>query len=476
MKSSNRIISFILLTFMTLSFFCACGEQAEPEIVPDYSTDLGEIDFMGSDFVFLQRNQEHSTGENYFGYVTETEFADLALERVKEVEAKYNIVAKINTDKDINTTITNETYAGTVSADAIQQQSDSINSISRAGMLYGLSTLSDYIDYTDSKKWGTIENLKPFFWDGDIYAVTPASWPMLKYRSMDGPMIVNENIINYLNETDPREFVEKDEWTWSKFEELMPIYNHINDAGDEVKALYTTVHWLFRTIQPTNGEGMVVQDANGEYQLGLHTDVTFEAMYTAWNWAFGEYSSFVYIDTSNVWENMLQAFLDNKSVLTIMNGTDLLGSQNSIAYQIENFGVIPFPRGPLGNNTTTPGSTITTTRFGTAIPLLCKDPAMSAIILDAIYEPLPGYEDEQSIIDYLRHNFFFDDRDVTNYINAFDNIIYNYRCEGITDVYIGIKGTKSMREWLDQYAEADENNRQKYVVNIETSIDQLLGE
>ena len=142
---------------------------------------------------------------------------------------------------------------------------------------------------------------------------------------------------------------------------------------------------------------------------------------------------------------------------------------------MDNFGVVPFPRGPLGNNLTTPGTTITDTRFGTAIPLLCKDPAMSAIILDAIYEPLPGYEEEESIIDYLRHNFFFDDRDVENYINAFDNIIYNYRQEGITDVYIGIKGNKSMREWLDQFAEADENNRQKYVINIETSIDEIMG-
>ena len=159
-----------------------------------------------------------------------------------------------------------------------------------------------------------------------------------------------------------------------------------------------------------------------------------------------------------------------------MNGTDLLGTQNSIAYQMDNFGVIPFPRGPLGNNTANPGSTITDTRFGTAIPLLCKDPAMSAIVLDAIYEPLPGYEEEQSVRDYLRRNFFFDDRDVANYISAFENIIYNYRPEGITDVYIGIKGNKSMREWLDQYAEADENNRQKYVINIETSIDSLLGE
>ncbi len=469
----KRIISLAILLCMILSF-CACG-QSEPEVIPDYTTDIGEVDFMGADFIFLQRNEEHSTGDNYFGYVTETEFADLALQRVKEVEEKYHIKATIVTDKDINSTVQNETYAGEVSADAIQQASGGINGIARAGLLHDITVLSDYIDYTDSKKWGTLENIKPFFWDNELYAVIPASWPMLKYRSMDGPMIVNENIISYLNETDPREFAEKDEWTWDKLEELMPVYNHINDSGDEVKALYTTVHWLFRTIQPTNGQGMVYQDENGEYQLGLHSDITFEAMYTAWNWAFGEYATFVYIDLNNNWTNMLQAFLDGKSVLTIMNGTDLLGSQNSIAYQMDNFGVVPFPRGPLGNNLTTPGTTITDTRFGTAIPLLCKDPAMSAIILDAIYEPLPGYEEEERIIDYLRHNFFFDDRDVENYIHAFDNIIYNYRQEGITDVYIGIKGNKSMREWLDQFAEADENNRQKYVINIETSIDEIMG-
>ena len=104
MKSSKRIISFILLTFMTLSFFCACGEQAEPEIVPDYSTDLGEITFMGTDFIFMQSNGEHSTGEDYFGYVIDTEFADLAMERVKEVESKYdfkiNIITLISFNKE----------------------------------------------------------------------------------------------------------------------------------------------------------------------------------------------------------------------------------------------------------------------------------------------------------------------------------------------------------------------------------------
>jgi hypothetical protein len=474
MKNSKRIFSAILLILMSASI-CSCGEQAEPEIIPDYTIEIGEIDFMGAEFNFMQQNEEHSTGEDYFGYVAETEFADLAMQRVRDIESNFNVKINVITGKDIPSTIQNESYAGHVSVDAVQAKSTQMGGTVRAGLLYDIALLSDYINFTNADKWGNEELLKPYFWDGGLFAVVPAAWPMHKYRSMDGPMVVNENIISYLNETDPREFVEKDEWTWDKLEELMPIYNHINDAGDEVKALYTTVHWLFRTMQTTNGEGIIVKDENGEYQVGLHADKTFEAMATAWDWSFGDYSSFVYIDTSNVWENMLQAFLDNKSVLTIMNGTDLVGSENSIAYKMENFGVIPFPRGPYGNNKSTSGTTITEVRFGTSIPLLSKDPAMSAIVLNAIYDPLPGYEDDQGIIEYLRHNYFFDDRDVTNFIDAFDNIVYNYRNEGLTDVYIGIRETKSMREWLDQFAEADENNRQKYVINIETSIDEIMG-
>ncbi|MBE6896703.1 MAG: hypothetical protein E7477_06335, partial [Ruminococcaceae bacterium] len=185
---TKKILSLILLSCMVFSI-CACAQE-EPEVVPDYTTELDSVDFMGADFIFLQRNDEHSSGENYFGYVSETEFADLALKRVEEVEDKYNIKITVHTDKDINSTVQNETYAGAVSADAVQESSGGINGLSRAGLLHGLSDLSDYIDFTDFKKWGTLENLKPFFWDNEIYAVTPAAWPMLKYRSMDGPMIV----------------------------------------------------------------------------------------------------------------------------------------------------------------------------------------------------------------------------------------------------------------------------------------------
>lgn len=471
-KKFKRFLSLLLLCCTVFSL-CSCG-QAEPEVVPEYTTELGSIDFMGAEFVFKQNNTYNSTEGGYLGYVYNTEFADLAKERIDEVQNKYNVKIEIVIDKNVTQSVQNETYTGEVSFDAVQTKSGALSNIIRAGFMQDLSEVSDYLNYTDAEKWGSIENIKPFCWDSGVFGVIPAAWPMLKYHSMDGPLIVNEDIIRYLNETDPREFVETDEWTWEKFEELMPVYSHKNDMGEDVTALYSSDHWLFRTMQTTNGEGVIVKDSEGEFQLGLHSERTFEAMSTAYNWAFGEYSSFVDIDDKHQWTDMLQAFVDKKTVFTIANATELIGTTSSISYIMSNYGVLPFPRGPHGNNKTTSGTTITETRYGTGIPQLCKDPTMSAIILNAIYEPLPGYETEENIADYLRENFFFDDRDVTNFLDAYRNLYYNYRCEGLTDVYINLDDSKSMREWLDQYAESDENNRQKYVPSIESSIEELF--
>ena len=454
--------------------FCSCGQQDEKETAPEFSADIGEIDFMGAEFVFMQNNAEHTTGEQYFGYIVDTEFADLAMKRVREVEENYNVVINAQNINDISNRIQAGTISGLVPIDAVQASSGTLLGLLRTGYFTDLTYYSEFLNFRDSEKWGNTENLKPLFWNNALYGIIPAAWPIHKYRSIDGAVVVNEDIIRNLNQTDPREFVEKDEWTWSKVEELMPIYTHINDAGDEVKALYTTVHWLFRTMHTTNGEPVIIKE-NGDYLLSLHSPITFEAMQTAWNWTFGEYSSYVYIDLSNVWENMLEAFTEGKSVLTIMNGTDLLGSEYSIAYTMDNFGVVPFPHGPNGTPDNT-GATITDTRFSTCIPALCKDPGMSAIVLNAIYDPLPGYEDEESVIDYLRRFYFFDDRDVHNFMNMYNTVLYNYREEGVTDVYININSSKTMAERLDQFADADEANRLKYIVNMESSIEEIFGE
>ena len=472
MKKILRTISIFLLISMMMSF-AACATIHETEVVPEYNSKLNEIDFSGEDFILKQNNNYNSIGDSYLGYVTNTEFADIAKARIEEVEKKYNVKIEIITDQSLIQSIQNETYSGSVSFDAAQTVSNALSSVVRAGFMYDLADLTEYLDYTNAEKWGHIESLKPFCWDGGIFAVMPASWPMLKYYSMDGPMIFNGEIISYLNETDPREFAERDEWTWDKFEELMPIYAHKNDKGEDVTSLYTGPHPLFRTIQTTNGEGFIIKDDNGEFQLGHHSERTFEAINTAWNWIFGDYASFINA-TAPTWNATLQTFIDGKTTFVIVKGTELIGTTSSIAYNMSNYGLIPFPRGPHGSNKVNCGTTITETFFGTGIPQLCEDPTMSAIILNAIYEPLPGYETDDDITKYLRQNFFFDDRDTKTFIEAYQNLYYNYRNESINDVYISINNSKTMREWLDQYAEADENNRQKYVVNIETSVEELF--
>ena len=100
---------------------------------------------------------------------------------------------------------------------------------------------------------------------------------------------------------------------------------------------------------------------------------------------------------------------------------------------------------------------------------------MSATVLNAIYEPLPGYENEEDVVEYLRKQYFFDDRDVYNFVDMYKTVLYNYRCENVTDAYISIDRNITMRETLEKYANADEANRLKYIVNMEASAEEIFG-
>ena len=200
----RKIISLMIAAIMVFAL-CSCGQTAEDETIPEYELEAGSIDFRGAEFSFAQRNEEHSTGEDYFGYVVNTEFADLAMRRIKEVESKYNVKISVDSSgSDITNLIVSMSLSGIVPYDALQAQSSTNAGLARAGYLYDLTVLGDVINYLDAAKWGTKEDLKPVCWDGGLFGVIPAAWPMLKYRSIDGAMVVNENIISRLSQTDPR--------------------------------------------------------------------------------------------------------------------------------------------------------------------------------------------------------------------------------------------------------------------------------
>ena len=83
----KKVLSLLFAACVVFTL-CSCGQQAETETVPEFTLDVGDVDYKGAEFVFAQRNAEHSTGDEYFGYVINTEFSDLAIKRIKEVEDK----------------------------------------------------------------------------------------------------------------------------------------------------------------------------------------------------------------------------------------------------------------------------------------------------------------------------------------------------------------------------------------------------
>lgn len=160
----KKMLSFVLLLCMVFSV-CSCSQQSEGEMTPEYNEELGDTDFMGEEFLFMHNNEEHSTGEEYFGYIVNTEFADLALKRVREVEEKYHVKITEQKASDLVSRVQLGTMSGVVGIDAIQSRSGTIAGLLRSGYFANLVYYQQYLDYTNDEKWGNIENLKPLFWD-----------------------------------------------------------------------------------------------------------------------------------------------------------------------------------------------------------------------------------------------------------------------------------------------------------------------
>ena len=281
-------------------------------------------------------------------------------------------------------------------------------------------------------------------------------------------------MIKTLAVEDPREYVENKTWTWDKFEEVLPIYAHTDATGKYVYAFYSTIHWFFRGMQLMNGDPVVYRE-NDEWKLGVFTQTSIDAYEKTFDWAYGAYKDYIYIEPGNEWTKLLPNFVDGISVMAIINATQIYNTSDSVAYMLDDFAVLNLPTGPNATETTT-GTTFNGISFCTGIPLLTDDPEFSAFVLDKIYDYLPGYEDEQSVIDYLKRYYFYDERDINVFINSFRNAQYEYRDESLTDIVIGISDSKTVIQWIDSYRDAYEANRQKYVVNIEDTILELYGE
>lgn len=467
----KKYVIVLIALALLLAVSCASGE-IEESFSGDFMSGIEGLDCDGMTAKIYY--SQSTTSDIFMGYPEDSFFHELVKDRFSDIEKQINIHLDYTIGPDsAESIIQRDAFAGTSDYAISIGQCSQLYGATRGGMVTDLTDYTEYIDYTDTAKYGSREYLKGSLWNGGLYAVIPNYWPIVPYSALMGLMSVNEKLIKQIGVTDPREFCENRTWTWAKFEEEMPKWAHTNNASEYVYAFEATTHWLFTAMQASSGCGVCYYE-NGQYNLSSHTQTAIDAFNKGLDWAEGDFAQYVRVPGGNVWSVIREDFIADKAVSAIVSSNYVIQSSDSLVYEVEDFGLISFPRGPEAPEDQT-GSCSWWVEGATAIPTLYSEPDISAVIINLMYEPLRDFETREKIDEYLRRYFLYDDRDIDVLNRYFATNQYNYRGEGLTDMIINITGSKTVQAWLDAYEDADETNRAKYLENMEETADLLYG-
>lgn len=457
----RKILSMLLCAVML--FTCiSCASQA-PEIVPEYDAGISEdsIDLKGQTLIMGMVNDYFFEGaDSVLTYITNTELGDLAAQRLKDVENKYNCNIEFQAVNRSGEVAFNSAVAGSYIFDFISEESFFLVNYMKANAFVDLTTL-DNMDVFDESKWGNKNMLVSTMFDGAIYGVLPAAHPMRVSNSIDMLIVVNEDYVINLNATDPRDYFENGEWNWENFENCLNLFAHTSGISNEyVYAFAAGFGGFARGLSMCNGIDFITIEDNNKFELGYFTTPAVEAYNQAWDWYFGATAANINSEDASI-----ESFIAGNSVMTMAGAYQVLSTSTSIAYQMENFGIVPLPVGPNAKSPDDYKMQYSSADFSMCIPITAKDPEISALVLDKIYEPFEGFETKEDVISYLHKNYFKDERDAKFFIemSESDHAFYHdhmHSFSTMSDQFPSNGITKGMDAYRDQMYDAAE----KYIV------------
>ena len=454
----KNISKLLIIVFFISLLASACGPVAEPEIFDiDFEKPSSEIDLEGVKIVYeIGLTDTALSKPNCLGYELDTVFGDLALQRLKQTQEDLNcdlIVNYANNGASCSNFFASSA-SGSFVCDVISGTSDIWADVARIGMLVGLTELEDYLDFRNEAKWGYRNMLEVVYYEDDLYGVVPLLWPEISvdYRT---PLVVNENLINALGETDPRDYVENGQWNWDIFDDCLARY-YVEEGG-EVKqySLTTSIEDYGGMFIISNGAKYVEKDASGKYVSGFYTDNAKKAMQKAIDIFYGPNARTI-DSTSNIVENLISG----RTVMGTVRTTSILGSSARVAREMDNFGILSWPVGPDVDPHFACGHYSNIAQC-IAFSRLSDHSDAAATIINALYEPFDEYPTQESMIDLMTKNYFFDRRDSELYYEMYYNSIYNYF--HYTGMFAMMSSWMSPTLAVSEYLEANEDRINKSI-------------
>ncbi len=419
-----RKIAKILLIAMIFSFFAtACGSVEEEVFDLEFVKDSEKTDLEGTTIKYMRTTSgqaSYSDFDQVLGYEVNTILGDLALQRIRDVEAELNCkfdIEYFSGDTPYNSFRMNNSI-GEYYCDVFCGISDRFREDMKAGGLMGLSELDDYIDFRNEEKWGSRNILEVLYWEDDVYGLIPMSWPTSSV-SYTGLTIINEDLIASIGAEDPRDLFENGKWTWETFRDCLEKY--FIQEGSEVKQYAITAQYLGNYGENyilSNGYRLAEKGSDGKYKSGLHDSRALTAMIEAQDVVFGPLSYTVNYDVDPA-----ESLISGTTVLGVLHYAEYMTDR--IVKEMNNFGLIPWPSGPdvdpgfIATNHHNLERAIVISRYSPNVDA-------TAIALNALYEPFEEYPDSGAIKEFLYHTFFFDRRDADVYYDMFLSSQYSY--------------------------------------------------
>lgn len=446
---SKYIFRIILCSIISILVITSCSGSDQNEVFEGlYDSDENESDLGGYEMLYKYGGDISQIGGGCLGYNPSTQLEDAAIQRIEELEKNMKCTITVIDDTDSYNNFILATTSGTYYCDAVWERSGTIRDMAKIGGVQGITSLTQ-IDYTDFVKWGSTRVLESLYYDDDLYGLLPSLWPEKADTHFGHTIVVNENLIARLGVDDPRDYVDSGNWTWNTFKSLLPVY-YVEEGG-EVKhyAMFTESDHIAAPLVFSNGDKLAYRNSSGEYQMGCFSDTTFQAMSAARDIFKGEYQYTFFVSG---FRDFLQPYINEGAVLAMLPSAYVIGSDGSVCKGMDNFGVLPPPTGPSAPDRYV-FSLHGQLEGSLAMSLFAKDIDATATILNAIYEPILNISTEEDMIQYLKRNYFFDDRDAELFFTMsrnsqfihFGSTLYNTSICG----YIG--GTKTISEFMDSH-------------------------
>ncbi len=407
-----------ILCFAIVILFCfpmlSCAQKKI-----DLEDDIDEYDFDGFEYSIYQGIYYEIVSLMPEKGITAS--GDRLLARYDEIKNKTGLHISVCSSDGISALLLGNLVSGTDNIDLINDRGMDIYDMSVAGTLYCFDDIG--VSDCSNEKWGTESLRKETTFGGQNYGFFPYYWDILPRVS--GMILCDMDGIANAGMTDPHEYIESGEWSWSTFRNELKKGTFVDENGTEhfgflVDYAYEAVVLTFTAIYSNNSEPISLR--NGRYAVNLSDAGSLEAI---------EYLQDIFHDKTARFSNTGSFYKNGPCPMMFYMVPD------SQAEEIVN-GFIPFPYGPAGSPETVSAVLLSSGSHGSnlyfAFPLTSKfNVDESGYIADLLFEPLDlsrpaGWKE------ILSESILFYDSDVGNYINAVENV-HSFSADMINESY-----------------------------------------